>query len=610
MTICPFTEGDLIRLLGPCLRKPFVFLETASFDKENTTSYLFTDFVKILKFGRDSDPDRFFEEINRLLKKGFWLCGYFEYEFGYRLEPALKHLAEDNGAPLVWLGVCKEPIVITHSDYRPDYKPNENLPYILKNLRPNIGRDEYRRRIKEIKHFIEDGLTYQVNFTFKIKFDFAGDILGLYLDLKRAQPASYMALINSGDSQILSLSPELFFRLKEGRAITRPMKGTAPRGLTDAEDKKNRAWLTKDRKIKAENLMIVDLMRNDLGRISEKVWVSKFFTPERYRTLYQLTSTVESKLKENTTIKEIFCSLFPSGSVTGAPKIKTMEIIKRLEKEPRGIYTGAIGYINKDNVCFNVSIRTLRIKADKGEMGIGGGIVYDSSEDKEYGEALLKARFLTRRYPDFYFIETILWQKDKGYYLLDLHLKRLKRSCDYFSVPLDLKTVKKELNDLAHTLKNNRFKVRLTVDVYGEIKVRAEPLDAIAEPVKVKISSKKINPADIFLYHKTSHRALYNREKKLSEKEGFFETIFFNTRGELAEGAISNIFILKDGKLLTPSVSCGLLEGVLREQLIREGKVQKATLYADDLKKADKVFIGNSVRGLLEAKIYGEPPET
>ncbi len=596
-------EGDLLRLLRSFKNLPFVFLESASFDQDNKTSLLFTDFIKILTFNHNQNPDDFFKEVEEYRKNGFWLCGYFAYEFGYFLEPALYHLKEKSYSPLVWLGVCREPIVISHLDYKPYYNRKQILSCRAENLKPDITQDEYSSQIRKIKHCIEKGLSYQVNYTFKIKFDFKGDFLDFYFQLKNSQPTSYMSLINTANSCILSFSPELFFRLERDKLITRPMKGTAPRGTNPFQDRSNRNWLARNKKIKAENIMIVDLLRNDLGRISDKVWVSKLFNIEKYRTLYQLTSTIESKLKKNIKIKDIFSSLFPSGSVTGAPKIKTMKIIKGLEKKSRGIYTGAIGYIKEDKACFNVAIRTVSLNGGKGEMGTGGGILYDSLEKSEYQEALLKSKFLTEKFPELSLIESILWQPEKGYFLLGLHLKRLRRSCEYFSIPYNLERLKEELGNLEKGLIKKRFKVKIILDLDGQINVEKEELEPVCAPVKVKISFQKINPDNIFLYHKTNQRILYEQEKKKAQKQGFFEVIFLNTKNQLTEGTITNIFLLKKRCLYTPPIYCGLLAGVLREHLLKEGKARERVLYLKDFLEADRVFIGNSVRGLLEAQV-------
>lgn len=618
LSFMALSEGELEKLLRPYLSSPFVFLETASPDKDNKVSFLFTGFKEILVFSHGDDVEEFFRKVENFLKKGCWLAGYFSYEFGYWLEPALYHLRQKTGFPLAWLVACKSPTIChcEQSNHIGITSPrsfgacNDNVEkvlfpaYMIKNIRPNISRREYFSKIERIKEYIEQGLTYETNFTFKIKFDFCGDILGLYLNLRRFQPTPYSALINTGASAILSLSPELFFRQQNRKIETMPMKGTFCRGFTTEEDRKNIKQFKVNKKIKAENLMIVDLLRNDMGRVCERVGVPRLFEIERHPTLYQMTSTVEGRLRDEARIKDVFSSLFPSGSVTGAPKIKTMEIIKYLEKQPRGIYTGAIGYISpQKNACFNVAIRTALLKGGKGELGVGGGIVYDSSESGEYDEAILKARFLTQGHCRFSLIETILWKGGTGYCLLELHLERLRDSCRYFSIPLDLRKLKADLKNLEKEMDRNKWRVRVLASRRGDVSIEKEPLGKIAVPVKVKISSQKTDPDNVFLYHKTTRRDLYDKERTSARKEGFFEVIFLNTKGEVTEGAITNIFILKNGEIHTPPVKCGLLPGVLRAHLLKEEKAQEKVIYRKDILGADKVYIGNSVRNLLEAKI-------
>ncbi len=598
MNNCGSCENQLYKLLKNTT-PPYVFLETISCDQENKNSYLFTDFIDILTFNCGDDPDSFFSKAQNYLKKGHWLCGYFAYEFGYFLEPALKSLREKNDFTLAWLGVSKKPLIINNIKNTPRlHQPN----YAISDTSSNVDQSQYSKAIQKIKHYLEEGLTYQVNYTFKIKFKFCGNACDLYFNLRDSQPTPYAALINTGCDEFLSLSPELFFRIKGKHIIARPMKGTIQRGKTANEDKEVCAILKKSPKIQAENVMIVDLLRNDLGRISKKVWVPKIFEVEKYKTLHQMTSTIQASLKPDLSLKDIFSSLFPCGSVTGAPKIKTMQIIKELEKDRRGIYTGAIGYISPErNACFNVAIRTIHLKGEKGELGVGGGIVYDSLEESEYDEAMLKAKFFMQKRSLLSLIESILWA-DGRYYLLDLHLKRLKSSCNYFFIPLDIKKLKQKLIKEAPD-KKDKFKIRIQVDMAAKATMEKIPLEDIPQSLKVRISPIRINPKDHLLYHKTTQRDLYDEELAKARNEGFFEVIFLNTRGELTEGAITNLFIEKDKQLYTPPLSSGLLAGVLRQHLLEKGRVKEKTLYFKDLVQADKVYIGNSVRGLIKAEL-------
>ncbi|MBD3263695.1 MAG: aminodeoxychorismate synthase component I, partial [Candidatus Omnitrophica bacterium] len=532
----------------------------------------------------------------------FWLAGFFSYEFGYFLEPCLHKLGEHTEFPLVWLGVCRKPEMLNWREHLLSCSGKRD--WKMKDFRADIKLEEYKRKIRKIKDYLEEGLTYQVNFTFKMNFNFYGEPLHLYCALKDNQPVPYPAFINTGRFSILSLSPELFFRTEGEKVVTSPMKGTSRRGLDSLTDECNEKLLKESSKNRAENLMIVDLLRNDLGRICDKVRVKKLFETEKYRTLYQMTSTIEAHRKRAFDLKELFRALFPCGSVTGAPKIKTMEIINKLEKEKRGIYTGAIGYVSphKQKSCFNVSIRTVSIKGNKAEMGIGGGIVYDSKPYSEYREALLKASFLRRRPFAGRIFETMLYRKAKGFYLLDLHLNRLNRSCSFFGIDFNRNKAKRLLKKQVDT-EGKDLRVRLNIDIRGKMEVEKEELDKIKSPVKVILSRRTTDPKNLFLYHKTTCRFLYDRERKDNCRGGIFEVIFFNKRGEVTEGTISNIFVLKNARLYTPPLKSGVLPGVLRKHLISKGKCREKVLYFEDLKEAEKIYVGNSLRGLMEAEV-------
>lgn len=599
-----FPASGLGKDMNQDISVPFVILETMFSGSKN--SFLFDDFSKIITFNYEDDLDSFFEEMEECLNEGFWICGYFSYEFGYFLEPALFSFREKSNRPLVWLGVSKKPKIANTNKLTIAGCGNDDS-FEMKNFKPAVNFGEYKRKVKQIKRFLEEGLTYQVNLTFKNKFDYQGSEYSLYSKLKKAQPTKYGAVINTGEEVVLSLSPELFFRVQGNRIISRPMKGTVSRGVTVEEDAINRRWLENSEKIKAENLMIVDLLRNDLGRIADKVGVTSLFEIEKYKTLYQMTSTIEAKLSNNVAVKDVFTSLFPCGSVTGAPKIKTMRIIKELEVWPRGVYTGAIGYISPQReMCFNIAIRTVYLKSGEGEIGVGGGIVYDSIDKTEYEEAVLKAKFFIDNHYPFFLIETILWTKGEGYFLLPLHLKRVSASSGYFCIPLN---VKKLRNALARTEKElmvsraEKFKVRVLVDEDGDFTIEKQELSEIIGSIKIKVSSKRVNPKDVFLYHKTTNRKIYDEELTKARSEGFFDVIFLNRDQQVTEGAVTNIFIAKKGKLYTPPVECGLLNGVLRESFLRQGKAEEKIIFLKDVMEADRVYAGNSVRGVREAGI-------
>ncbi len=605
MSFYQFSENDLKNRLES-LTPPYVFLETSSFNKENNSSFLFNNFKDVIVFNPQDNVNLFFNKIEKYLDKGYWLCGYFTYEFGYCLDPALYHLRKKGDGPLAWLGVCSKPIKIAHDNnsnyskktnkrFREDYKVNK--------IKAGLNFKEYSKSLRVIKDYLQEGFTYQVNFTFKIKFNFSGSVIDFYLDLRRQQPTFYTALISTGADCMLSFSPELFFRSKSRKITAQPMKGTTRKGFYPEYDKLLCQEMRDSLKIKAENLMIVDLLRNDLGRIANKIKVPKLFHIERYKTLHQMTSTIEANINRKLQIRNIFSALFPCGSVTGAPKIKTMEIIHSLEKEARGVYTGSIGYISPSRkMCFNVAIRTINIHKRQGQLGVGGGIVYDSSSKEEYKEALLKAKFFTSNNRRIQLIETILLEEPAGYFLLDFHLNRLMKSANYFSIPLHIRALKEKLDCLLCKMEG-KFKIRVIVNFDGNVKITRIPLGKVITLAKVKLSSRRVNPENCFLYHKTNRRTLYDQERKKAKQQGYFDVIFMNIHKELTEGAISNLFISKKKCLWTPHVKSGLLPGVLRKHLIKEGKAKEKLIKMEDLLAADEVYVGNSVRGLIKAKV-------
>ena len=484
----------------------------------------------------------------------------------------------------------------------------------MNDLSLNVSEKEYTNTIKRIKSLIECGDTYQVNYTFRVNFSFSGSIFDLYRNLRRNQSVSYSAFIRFGKKHIVSFSPELFFRKDDNLMQVKPMKGTAKRGNCLVEDRKKSILLHVCPKNRSENVMIVDLLRNDLGRISDinTVKTKRLFEVENYESLLQMTSTIESRMRSGISLYELFKAVFPSGSVTGAPKIRTMQIIDELEKEPRRIYTGSIGFVSPENKSiFNVAIRTVLIdsRLGKGEMGIGSGVVYDSNPKREYAECKLKAKFLTEQLPDFKLIETMLWEPNKGYAFLNLHLERLSQSAAYFKFSYDEDYVIKKLQHTSSRLrsfdKEARYKVRLLLNKDGEIIITSAVTKIDESEKLLVISDTRTLSSDIFLFHKTTNRKLYSEEYKKYQDKGYFDIIFQNERGEITEAAVSNIFIKKDKRYYTPPVECGLLNGVYRRYLIRNKiiPVEEKVLYPQDLKDADEIILTNAVRGMTKAKL-------
>ena len=641
----PFSDTALHSLLaGLDGKESFVFLESTRVTSENHLSYLFRDPVERLVCNYNDDPADFLRSAQEYLDKGSFLAGYVGYEFGYMLEPSLVNSftprsAADNSLdplPLADLGVFKKPQIYDHLNE--SFKENESWPkgiefdpgatFSINNMLLSQEREEYLEAIHRIKSYIEAGDTYQVNYTLKLLFDFAGSIPKFYSSLRRNQSVSYGGLIKNGEATILTFSPELFFRKSGNRLDVRPMKGTMLRGRTNAEDRDFVDFLHHDIKNRSENVMIVDLLRNDLGRLSRMggVNVQSLFDVETYETLHQMTSSIRGKLNSPMSLEKMFKALFPCGSVTGAPKIRTMEIIRELEAEDRGVYTGAIGFISPEgDAVFNVPIRTVVLQGDKGEMGIGSGIVWDSDPAGEWEESLLKGRFLTKPVPEFKLIETMFWHPESGYWLLDLHLERLAESAGYFFYPFELEKIRAGLDELAEGFQSNASiknqRVRLTLSKQGDIELTFLELPEGPSPdinpteiMKLKesgelsravLSSRNTDSNSPYLYHKTTLRKLYDDERTQAVAKGYYEVLFVNEKGEVTEGSYTNIFLQKDGKLITPPVSCGLLPGVLRNHLLEKYPelVREASFTSKDMEEADAVYVGNSVRGLVRVKL-------
>lgn len=551
-----------------------------------------------------NDLPLFFKKLENFLKKGYYLGGFFSYELGYFLEKKLERLGKSfYEFPLVYIGVFKKPKIFSEF-----LKPSLREIGEFKNLSPNLKKEEYLKAINKIKNYIAQGDTYQVNFTFKIKFFYQGNLKQLFYELLFRQRCEYAFYLEEEDWSILSLSPELFMKKQGEYIISSPMKGTIKRGDCFSEDLKYKKFLKKDFKNQAENVMIVDLIRNDLGRVCfpGSVYVSEYFKIKTYPTLHQMISTIKGTLKTHDFF-EILKALFPCGSVTGAPKIRTMEIIHELEKEERKVYTGALGFITPEgNFLFNVAIRTLIFyKLDKnfykGEAGIGGGIVWDSVGEREYEEALLKAKFFTHTFPYFELVETFYFDPFSKNPLLPLHFKRLKNSASYFGfkIPKELSSIKSWESFLEKELKVNKpSRVRVLLSPSGELKV--EVYDFKPWNSKLKIGLKKRSfPKTPFLFHKTTYRPEYDFYRQEALRLNLEEIVFYSEEGFLLEGTISNLFLdLGDEILYTPPAKLGLLKGVLRDYLISQKMVKERKLKIEDLKKAKAIYIGNAVRGL------------
>jgi para-aminobenzoate synthetase/4-amino-4-deoxychorismate lyase len=587
-----------------------ILLETNKFDPENRYSFLFINPLAILETFEGNLVSEIFDQIDEYSNHRY-LAGFFSYELGDYFTNQIE--GENRGEfPLIWLAVFEKPFIFDHhtgslTDYRPEWLASSQaitVSHSISNLHLTISLSDYENRIQQIKKRIEAGDTYQVNFTTKYEFDFSGHPYSLYQELKKKQSVPYNAFIKIRDRYVLSISPELFFRKAGNHIVSRPMKGTMPRGRTLAEDQAQLQRLAADEKNRSENVMIVDLLRNDLGRVSKtgSVRVSNLYAVEKYHTLLQMTSTIESELKESITYFDLFKSIFPCGSVTGAPKMSTMKIIRELEKATRGVYTGAIGMISpRGDAAFNVPIRTLVIENGRGEMGVGSGIVYDSDARAEFEECQLKANFLIEQYREFSLIETILWSD--GFQRLPLHMKRLRESAEYFDFAHDEEEI---LNKLRETEQrffiSGRYKVRLLLSKDGMVEMTHEPLPHQSlKTGRLAISTVRTSSRDVFLFHKTTLRDLYQREYERYSAQGFLDVIFVNEKDQVTEGAISNILVKVNGKYFTPPIECGLLNGVFRQEfLTMHSNAIEKILYLDDLRSGDEILLTNSVRGLVK----------
>jgi len=583
---------------------------------------LFLEPTKIITCNSGREIGRFLRELNQEVARGYYACGYIAYEAGYFFEPTLeKYYTGNTGGsthsdiPLAWFGIYKRPEPESADSAGSVTYPRiavspKTPPPAVYSLRPSVTREQYDRAIKCVKRYISRGETYQVNYTFNFHGKFQGTPEALFQKLVTTQPVPYAALIKFGQRAILSLSPELFFAIDDNHITVKPMKGTIARGVTPRKDCHNHRILSDSLKDRAENLMIVDLLRNDIGRICKPgtVQVRKLFEIEKYRTVYQMTSTIDGELKSGTSSSQIIANIFPSGSVTGAPKIRTMQIISELEKEPRSVYTGAVGFIGPGPnraATFNVAIRTaiLDSAGRTVQAGVGGGIVWDSTPEKECTECEVKARFLTSSVRDFHLIETLAWHPRSGYFLLDRHLRRLEDTAHFFGFKYDRIAITHKLKHVSTRINSgNSYRMRLLLSADGTVSISTQQLKKDRSRKRVAISKKHTDSHNIFLYHKTTNRKFYDQELKTCRQHGYYDVLFLNEHGEVTEGAISNILIRIGEHYYTPPVKCGLLNGVYRQYLLEKQplmyRVNEKIITLNDVAHADEIILVNSVRGV------------
>ena len=533
-----------------------------------------------------------------------------DYEIGSWFEPKLKILpGSQNWAPFqAWLFSEVTWLPRTAFDDWLDEYLGANRVYNrasgIAGISSEISASDYVEAAKSALEYIAAGEIYQINLTWRIDFAHFGSSLALYRKLRRSQPVNYGAYLVLPERAIVSLSPELFFERKGDQLIARPMKGTRSRSADN--DTGGPEALIQSEKDRAENLMIVDLIRNDLGKIAEpgSVGVDYLFRVEEYPTVYQMVSQVSARVRDRS-LYSTLAALFPCGSVTGAPKIRAMEIINRLEGSARGIYTGSIGHIRPGgDCCFNVAIRTLELfSGNRGSLHVGSAIVADSSPTAEYEECWAKARFLTGLEPDFTLFETLLF--DNGEWMrLKAHLERLQESALFFGFKYNESVVRRAIARMAEKIGEERCGVKLTLQFDGTVDTQIRALPELASEVGFVIADQRTESTDLLLRHKTSARKLYDDTlAQLRNQPAVFDALFFNEKGELTEGARSNVFLIKDGTWFTPPIESGLLNGVMRREILNTHLVREQKLYGKDLTNADAVLLSNALRGLIQATL-------
>jgi para-aminobenzoate synthetase/4-amino-4-deoxychorismate lyase len=527
-------------------------------------------------------------ELERLVEEnGWYAAGFLSYESASAFDPALPS-KPIGGFPYLWFGLYPKPNPV-------DLPAPRTLTEPL-NWQPTIDRDQYNIAIAKIKAYIAQGKTYQVNYTMRIQADFSGSTWEFFVQLAQHQN-NHAAYIDTGRYVICSASPELFFQ-RDGNTVTsRPMKGTVKRGRTLPEDQAQSDWLRCSEKNRAENVMIVDMIRNDLGRIAQpgSVQVPELFCTERYPTLWQMTSTVTGQT--HASITNICRALFPCASITGAPKVSTMHIIHELETTPRKVYTGSIGYIAPNRkAIFNVAIRTVLVdrETQRAEYGVGGGIVWDSTSENEYEEALLKADILTHRQTEFSLLETMRWTPEEGFYLRQRHLARLLDSANYFDFSVSKDAIEKKLDEIGSAF-NSTQRIRLLVERSGDFNIEYTPFQPLQTTVRARFAKRQVDSKDVFLFHKTTQRAVY--ENARADFPDCDDVLLHNERGELTEFNIGNLVVELNEVLITPPVACGLLAGTFRAYLLETGQVQEGVIPVERLKDCPRIFRINSTRG-------------
>jgi len=555
--------------------------------------YTFTQPIRELKTRDLSEVANLLAQVESYQVQGYYVVGYVSYEAA----PAFEEKLAVHKAPLlaeyllyftVHDRVETSPIPLTYEDVA--------LPSKWQEL---TSAENYEKAIAQIHHHLRQGDTYQVNYTVQLKQDLSANPFAIYNRMVVEQEAGYNAYVEHDEMAVISMSPELFFEQNDRELTTRPMKGTTQRGLTDQEDLAQASWLEQDPKNRSENMMIVDLLRNDMNRISEvgSEHVERLCQVEQYSTVWQMTSTIKSQLRPDVDLVAIFRSLFPCGSITGAPKIATMEIIKDLELQPRGVYCGTIGLLLPNGRrIFNVAIRTIQLHKGQAIYGVGGGITWDSTWESEYREVHQKAAVLYRKQARFKLISTGRVSQ-KSLLFEDQHLERLTKASRYFAYPLDPKKLRQKIEEECQVCDVNQdYRLRIGLSKSGEIELSRQILAPLSPSFcKAKLCLQEADLNQSFTYFKTTHRP----HLSLGEQE----IIYHNVVGELLETSIGNLVLKINGKLYTPPISLGILPGIYRQHLLERGQVEEKVLTLADLNQAEAIYGCNAVRGLYELEV-------
>lgn len=555
--------------------------------------YIFTQPIKELKTRDVAEVADLLAQVESYQEQGYYVVGYVSYEAAPAFEEKL--------------AVHKAPLLAEYLLYFTVHDSVETSPIPLaydevdlpSNWQEVTSAEDYEKAIAQIHHHLRQGDTYQVNYTVQLKQDLSANPFAIYNRMVVEQEAGYNAYVEHDEIAVISMSPELFFEQNDRELTTRPMKGTTRRGVTDQEDLEQASWLKQDPKNRSENMMIVDLLRNDMNRISEvgSEHVERLCQAEQYSTVWQMTSTIKSRLRADVDLVEIFRSLFPCGSITGAPKIATMEIIKYLEPQPRGVYCGTIGFLLPNGRrIFNVAIRTIQLYKEQAIYGVGGGITWDSTWESEYREVHQKAAVLYRKQARFQLITTGKISQ-KNLLFEDQHLERLRTASRYFAFPFDPEILRQKIEAECQACDANQdYRLRISLSKSGEIEVDRQVLTPLSLSFcQAKLCLQEANLQQAFTYFKTTHRPHLSLGKQ--------EKIYHNKLGELLETSIGNLVLKMNGKLYTPPSQLGLLQGIYRQHLLGTGQVEEKALTIEDLKGAEAIYGCNAVRGLYELSV-------